>query len=178
MYSKQEVLAFQRVGEFLCWFSMLETNLDETVINLLGLEPIAGRLLLTYVPFGKKCDFLNELIGLGEVGLSAEEKAQAKDKLGSIEKLADTRNVIAHSFFAAQEGGVKFLKAEKKMKADTSRTIDEESFQRHRTDIAELWGWVAQISHRIKMKMSKKQIAQALANRLANEISEPFSKPH
>jgi hypothetical protein len=25
LYSKNDMLAFQRVGEFLCWFSMLET---------------------------------------------------------------------------------------------------------------------------------------------------------
>jgi hypothetical protein len=75
---------------------MLETNIDESTISLLGLDPIAGRLLLTYVPFGNKCEFLSELICLDDVGFTAEETKDAKSKLGSIRKLADTRNMIAH----------------------------------------------------------------------------------
>jgi hypothetical protein len=172
LYSKDDVLAFQRVGEFLCWFSMLETKIDESIIGLLGLDPLAGRLLLTYVPFARKPEFLGELICLEDVGFTPTERNEAKSRLGEIHKKSQIRNIVAHSFFSGEQGAVKFMKAKKKLRADTSQTINEEAFQKHRTDMVDLWGWVAQISHRIKVKMSDKQIAEAMTERL----SQPFSK--
>jgi hypothetical protein len=178
LYSKQDMLAFQLVGEFLCWFSMLETNIDQSVIDLLDLEPVAGRLLMSYVPFQKKCDLLRELFSLEEVGFTNQEKKDANSKLNRIRGRADTRNIIAHSFFSSEEMGVKFLNAEKKMRADISQTIDQEEFRRHQTDMADLWGWLAQITHRIKVTMNRKQLAQALSDRLANELVNLFPKLH
>jgi hypothetical protein len=176
MYSQEELVAFQRVGEFLCWFSMLETKMDESIIELLGLERSAGQLLLTYVPFGKKCEFLSELIGLNEVGFGEPDKKAARKRLEQIRAKADKRNIIAHSFFAAEGEAVKFMKAKKKLRADTSETIDQDAFEKHRADMSDLWGWLAQITYQIRKKMSEKQIANALLEQLEREVREPFSK--
>jgi hypothetical protein len=177
-YSKDDVAAFQRVGEFLCWFAMLETNMDTSIVGLLGVEETAGRLLLSYVPFSRKCDFLRELICLEAVGFTDAERKEAKGKVGEIQQKADLRNIVAHSYFLAQEGGVKFMRAKKKMRADTSEVWDKDVFRRHRTDMVDLWGWVAKISGQIRQKMPEAQIARALAEQLAKERAAPFSKLH
>ena len=102
IYSQDDVRAFQRVGEFLAWFSMLESNIDVAIIGALGVEDNAGQLLMTFVPFGKKCEFLNALISAEDAGLDAVEIKTAQKNLSSIRKLADTRNMVAHSSFTAR----------------------------------------------------------------------------
>jgi hypothetical protein len=179
LYSKDDLLAFQRVGEFLCWFSMVESKIDESIIRLLGIEAVAGRLLLAYVPFAKKCEFFREMISVSEGAFADDERKQAVSKVNNIINFANTkRNIIAHSQFVAYEGGVKFLKAEKKMRDDTSRLFDAETFRACRTQMLEFWESVTQITHRIQVKMNQKQIAESLGKRLADEIAEPFSKLH
>jgi hypothetical protein len=157
---------------------MLETNIDESIISLLGLEPLAGRLLLTYVPFARECAFLAELIGLDDVGFADAEKKEANSKLGRIQDKARIRNIVAHSFFSAEQGAVKFMKAKKRMRADTSETINEEAFQKHRVEMADLWGWVAKITQQIKTKINEKQITRAMTDLLEKDVSRPFSKPN
>jgi hypothetical protein len=139
MYSPEDKAAFMRVGEFLNWFSQLELQMDESIVSVLGLEPLAGRLLLSYVTCRKKCDFLKQLANLADLGFTAQELKDAEKTINRIQKLHDTRNVLAHSFFKAEAEGVKFIKAEKKLAADTSRTINEETFKRYRNEMADLW---------------------------------------
>jgi hypothetical protein len=157
---------------------MLETNLDESIISVLGIEPVAGRLLLSYVPFNRKCDFLKKLTSLPELGFTSQELAEAKAAMGSIQKLSEIRNVVAHSFFSADAIGVKFLRAEKNLARDTSKTINNETFERHRNEMADLWGKVAQIAHRIKVKMNERQVAEAMARARFEEDLASLSKPH
>jgi len=178
IYSPEDKAAFMRVGEFLNWFSQLEMQIDEAIIRVLGIELLAGRLLLSYTPCRNKCEFLKKLAGLSELAFTLQELADAKDAIGRIQVLHDTRNVLAHSFFKPESEGVKFLKAEKKLAADTSRTINDETFERYRNEMAHLWGKVAQIAGSIQTKMNQREVAEAMARARFEDELAPFSKPH
>jgi hypothetical protein len=178
IYSQEDKAAFMRVGEFLNWFSQLEMQIDETIIRVLRIELLAGRLLLSYTPCRNKCEFLKKLASLSELAFTREELADAKDTIGRIQKLHDIRNVLAHSFFKAETDGVKFLKAEKRIAADTRETINHETFERHRNDMAHLWGKLAQIAVHIQKKMNRMEVAEAMARARFEEELAPFSKPH
>jgi hypothetical protein len=178
-YSPEELQAFQRVGEFLCWFAMLEDNIGESIIDVLGLEPIAGRLLMTYVNFAAKCDFLKELISVEGLELTSEELKSANSTIGSIQSLNSTRITVVHSFFSHDNGGVKFLKGKKKLREDRSRIINNDEFIKYRNDMADYWGRVAQIASKIKGKAKQKKIAELMLNaRLVDVTAELGSKPH
>lgn len=177
IYAPEDKAAFMRVGEFLNWFSQLEMQVDESIIRVLGIEMLAGRLLLSYTPCRNKCEFLKKLASLPQLALTPEELADAKKTMSRIQELHDTRNILAHSFFKAETGGVKFLKAEKSIAPDTSRTINDETFERHRNEMAHLWGKLAQVAGRIHNKMNEREIAEAMARARFEELT-PFSKPH
>lgn len=177
IYSIEDKAAFMRVGEFLNWFSQLELKIDDSILRVLGIEPIAGRLLLAYVPCRNKCEFLKKLAGLSELNFSSEEKNLAKTVISRIQTLHDTRNILAHSFFKAESEGVRFLKAEKKLTADTSRTINDQTFDSYRNEMADLWGRLAQIAGLIQRRLNQKQVAEAMARARLEELG-PFSTAH
>ena len=180
MYSAEDKAAFMRVGEFLNWFSQLELQMDEAIIRILGIEVSAGRLLLSYVPCRNKCEFLKKLSNLRELGLGNQEREDAKKITSWVQSLHDERNVLAHSFFRADAGGVRFLKAEKTLGPDMSRHYSDERFIEFRNEMADLWGRLAQVSARIESKVSerKQQIAEAMLESRFEEMLAPFTKPH
>ena len=177
IYSERDVAAFQRVGEFLSWFSLLESDINESIINLLALDAIVGRLLLSYVPFARKCEFLRELFGLKAVGFKQPEKKNANSKLGRIQELSAIRNVVAHSAFSAHRYGVKFFNADKRLRPDTSRIINKKTFRKYRADMADLRGWLAQITHRVKAKTNEHQIAEAISETALRALQEALTSP-
>jgi hypothetical protein len=177
-YSADDLRGFQKVGEFLSWFARLEMQMDLSITALLGIEQTAGRLLLSYIPFSRKAEFLSKLIDLDEVGFTKEEKKAARERLGMIQDKGRTRNTIAHSFFTAESGRVKFMNATKTMSDDNSETVDDEAFWAHRTEMADLWGWLAQITARIQKKVGEKRLKDALLKQLEQEARQPFSNLH
>ncbi len=60
IYSPEELRAFHLVGEFLGWFARLEAVIDQSVIDILELEPKAGQLF----------EFLFEVHSVAGTGLS------------------------------------------------------------------------------------------------------------
>jgi hypothetical protein len=162
-YSPEDKAAFQRVGEFLCWFSMLETKIDELMIRVVGVEDLAGRLLLSYVPFRRKCEFVSKLVELPQLESAPDEKKCAQDTLERIEALHDIRNILAHSQFFAAPGAVTFMKAEKKLLADTRKRISDETFQQYMDDMVDLLGKIDQIAQRIQSKADQNQVTEAMA---------------
>jgi hypothetical protein len=178
IYSLEDRAAFIRVGEFLNWFSQLEMQIDESIIRLLGIELVAGRLLLSYVPCRNKCEFLKKLATLPELEFSPQESKDAKKTTSRIQELHDTRNVLAHSFFRPDSSGVKFFKAEKSLTLDTSRTINDDTFEQYRNEMADLWGKLAQIAHRVQTKLNQREVAEAMIRTRFEAELAPFSKPH
>jgi len=176
IYSGKDVVAFQRVGEFLSWFSLLESDINESIISLLALDAMVGRLLLSYVPFARKCEFLKELFGLKAVGFKPPERKSANSKLGRIQELSAVRNVVAHSAFSAHRYGVKFFNVDKKMRPDTSRIINKKTFQKYRSDMVDLRGWLAQNTHRVKVKLNEHQIAKAMTDSVLKAIQEALNQ--
>ncbi len=68
------VRAFHLVGEFLGWFARLEAVIDQSIIDVLELEPTVGQLLMIYLNFSSKCTLLQEFALADGVGLSAKER--------------------------------------------------------------------------------------------------------
>lgn len=180
IYSEEDKSAFMRVGEFLNWFSQLELKMDEAIIRILGIEEVAGHLLLSYISCRSKCEFLKKLSKLPELELSENEQNQAKEITSKIQALHDHRNVLAHSYFRADSEGVRFLKAEKKLEADTSRTYSEDKFIGYRNEMVDLWGRLAQLSHRIETKIAERrnETIKAMLRARFSEMMEPVQKPH
>lgn len=179
-YSPDELRAFRLVGEFLGWFANLEAVVDQSIIGILQVEPaMAGQLLMTYVNFSAKCDILEELAKADGAGLSKEERDNAHTALSQIKELARRRNMIAHSMFRPIDGGIRFSHGKKKLVEDRSETINREVFERYRSQMADLWGRVAQIASKIRSNGNQKQIAEAtLRARLTVVEPEPGSKPN
>jgi hypothetical protein len=180
IYSPEELRAFHLVGEFLGWFARLEAVIDQSIIDILELEPTVGQLLMIYLNFSSKCTLLQEFALADGVGLSAKERKDAKEAISKLRKLADTRNIIAHSMFSPAEAGIKFSShGQKKLVADRSTTIEEDEFRRKREEIGQLWSNVASIAAQIRSKANQKQITElVLRARLANAVAEPGTKPH
>jgi hypothetical protein len=178
-YSPEELQAFRLVGEFLGWFARLEAVIDYSIIDILELESVAGRLLMTFVGFSNKCTILEELANAEDAGLSDTERKDARSTMGQIIDLGRRRNIIAHSMFEPVDGGVKFSHGKKKLVADRSKTINQDVFARYRTEMADLWGSVAQIASKIRLNGKQKRIAEAMLRaRLAVVELEPGSKPN
>ena len=138
---------------------------------------------MTYLNFSSKCTILQELALADGVGLDANERndaKDAKDAISKIRKLADTRNIIAHSMFSPTEVGIKFSShGQKKLVMDRSTTIEENELRRKREVIAESWGNVASMAAKIRSKAREKRIAEVvLRARLAITAAEVGSKPH
>jgi hypothetical protein len=180
IYSPEELRAFHLVGEFLGWFARLEAVIDQSVIDILDLEPKAGQLLMIYLNFSSKCTLLQELALADGVGLSAKECKEAKNAVSKLRKLADTRNIIAHSMFSPTASGIKFSShGQKKLITDRSTTIEEEEFRRKREEIAQSWSDVASIAAQIRSKANRRQIAElVLRARLATAVQQPGTKTH
>jgi hypothetical protein len=179
IYSPEELRAFHVVGEFLGWFARLEAVIDYSIIDILELEQVAGRLLMTFVTFSNKCSILEELATSESAGLSEAERRDFRSAIGKIRDLSQKRNTIAHSMFEPIDGGIKFSHGKKKLVEDRSETINHDVFPRYRTQMADLWGSVASIASKIRFNGGQKQIAEAvLRARLAIVEPEPGSKPN
>jgi hypothetical protein len=182
IYSPEEAKAFHLVGEFLGWFARLEAVIDRSIIDILELDATVGQLLMIYLNFSSKCTLLQELALADGVGLSAKEHKEAKDTISKLRKLADTRNLIAHSMFspAPAEPGIQFAShGQKRLLTDKSTIIEEDEFRRKREEIAQSWSNVASIAARIKFVAKQKRIAGlVLQARLAGAVPEPGKKPH
>ncbi|SHL55101.1 hypothetical protein [Bradyrhizobium lablabi] len=180
IYSPDEQRAFHLVGEFLGWFARLEAVIDRSIIDLLELEPTTGQLLMTYLNFSSKCTILQELASADGVGLSTEERREAKNAIGKIRKLADTRNIIAHSMFSPSEAGIKFSShGQKKIVSDRSTVIEESEFRKNREIIAQSWSNIASLAAQIKSKTRERRIAEiVLQTKLALVRAEPGSRPN
>jgi hypothetical protein len=118
------------------------------------------------------------LATLPELEFSSEKAKSAKNTTSRIQELHDVRNVLAHSFFKPESSGVKFFKAEKSLTADTSRTINDDTFELYRNEMADLWVKLAMITGRVHAKMTQRQIAEAMIRTRFEEDLAPFSKPH
>ena len=180
IYSPDEVQSFQRVGEYLAWFARLEAVMDGSIIDILNLEPTAGRLLLSFVSFSAKCNFLEELARAEGTGLTDTERKETPSNIEKIRKIARRRNTIAHSMFEPTGGGIKFADAtKKKLAADRSNVIQHDVFDRDRLQMGELWMWVASTAAKIRAHGKQTQIAEAvLRARLKVAEPEPGSKPN
>ena len=80
--------------------------------------------------------------------------------------------------FEPIDGGIRFSHGKKKLVEDRSETINHDVFAKYRTQMADLWGSVAQIASKIKQNGRQKEIARALLRARLVVEPEPGSKPN
>ena len=93
---KQNERAWRYIGRFLCGFSFVESAVNELFSKLFNLGAGASLLCVGSLDLRRKLKLI-------EVGLEDQGADHHKDVLEQVHRLADIRNVIAHSPFGPVE---------------------------------------------------------------------------
>ena len=108
---EQEKRAFQLVGQFLHWFALLESELDQGIAKLFGIADGSLDIIASNVDFSRKVKIVRSAEVYKAELPDAERKKLLKDTFGSVLKLNDRRKIVAHCRFEASSGGVVFRRA-------------------------------------------------------------------
>jgi hypothetical protein len=96
---------FALVGEFLWHFSLLESELDDLLARMMGLETMNALILAANIDLAKK-------INLAICGIEYQpvDRAEAVKDLKKVFSINDDRKIVAHCFFgpSKKRDGIEF----------------------------------------------------------------------
>lgn len=96
-------MAYLNVGRFMCFWSTLEVELNNSISDLFGLEGIRERIITTNMSVREKINVI--VTTLQEYCSQEKWYSDAKQTMARIGSLSEDRNIAAHHMFYPKDTG-------------------------------------------------------------------------